>query len=214
MLELFASRQLDISKDPVRPIFQRLVLVDICSTLVIVGADSRSAKRSLAHGYPLASLQNGGFVVSKSISKTRCRGPTIMGQTLSEPVTEKETDFEENDFIYYGVSSMQGWRISMEDAHAAELGFAGDDLSAFFGVYDGHGGTYQNVLQLALIRIYLVEIPTLVERESNLQLNLCARFIFSPIQGKVLHFTRAKCYTRSCWKRRSFQKPTTRKHYG
>jgi protein phosphatase PTC2/3 len=43
---------------------------------------------------------------------------------------------------------MQGWRISMEDAHACVLDFkpegkAGDALPkhlSFFGVYDGHGG--------------------------------------------------------------------------
>jgi protein phosphatase PTC2/3 len=51
----------------------------------------------------------------------------------------------------YGVSSMQGWRISMEDAHATILDLkTGDDdngkLTAvdqrlsYFGVYDGHGG--------------------------------------------------------------------------
>ena len=47
---------------------------------------------------------------------------------------------------------MQGWRISMEDAHAAILDLQpeiiGEDFKAasldsrlsFFGVYDGHGG--------------------------------------------------------------------------
>jgi protein phosphatase 2C family protein 2/3 len=43
---------------------------------------------------------------------------------------------------------MQGWRISMEDAHATLLDYAGEDGKAtstdkrlaFFGVYDGHGG--------------------------------------------------------------------------
>lgn len=53
----------------------------------------------------------------------------------------------------YGVSAMQGWRISMEDAHAAVLDlhaqYSGDadekptqlsERLAFFGVYDGHGG--------------------------------------------------------------------------
>jgi protein phosphatase PTC2/3 len=43
---------------------------------------------------------------------------------------------------------MQGWRISMEDAHAAVLDLGGEDGKltpadkrlAFFGVYDGHGG--------------------------------------------------------------------------
>ena len=35
---------------------------------------------------------------------------------------------------------MQGWRNSMEDAHIVELDLGGG--VAFFGVYDGHGGTY------------------------------------------------------------------------
>jgi protein phosphatase PTC2/3 len=44
---------------------------------------------------------------------------------------------------------MQGWRISMEDAHAAVLDLQADEKTekttpetrvSFFGVYDGHGG--------------------------------------------------------------------------
>lgn len=44
---------------------------------------------------------------------------------------------------------MQGWRISMEDAHSAVLDLQPDDKKekttvddriSFFGVYDGHGG--------------------------------------------------------------------------
>jgi protein phosphatase 2C family protein 2/3 len=46
---------------------------------------------------------------------------------------------------------MQGWRISMEDAHATVLDLQADDGTevapsklesrlSFFGVYDGHGG--------------------------------------------------------------------------
>lgn len=44
-----------------------------------------------------------------------------MGQNLSQPVTEKVTEKGENANLYYGVSSMQGWRVSMEDAHATIL---------------------------------------------------------------------------------------------
>lgn len=36
-----------------------------------------------------------------------------MGQTLSEPVTEKETAHCENEMFKVGSSCMQGWRISM-----------------------------------------------------------------------------------------------------
>ncbi|KAG8528048.1 Protein phosphatase type 2C 3 [Bacidia gigantensis] len=74
-----------------------------------------------------------------------------MGQTLSEPVVEKVSDDGQDDRVAFGVSAMQGWRISMEDAHAAILDLqiesdkefqaaSPDDRVSFFGVYDGHGG--------------------------------------------------------------------------
>ncbi|KAL8731285.1 MAG: hypothetical protein Q9166_003509 [cf. Caloplaca sp. 2 TL-2023] len=75
-----------------------------------------------------------------------------MGQTLSEPVVEKISDDGQDDRVAYGVSAMQGWRISMEDAHATVLDLQAEDLDkefeaatpdkrlSFFGVYDGHGG--------------------------------------------------------------------------
>jgi len=76
-----------------------------------------------------------------------------MGQTLSEPVTEKHSDKGQDDRVAFGISAMQGWRISMEDAHACVLDLqpleegddelkpaASDVRISFFGVYDGHGG--------------------------------------------------------------------------
>ncbi|KAL8260914.1 hypothetical protein R6Q59_024963 [Mikania micrantha] len=61
-----------------------------------------------------------------------------MGVYLSTPKTEKFSDDGENENLRYGLSSMQGWRTSMEDAHAAYPNL--DCLTSFFGVYDGHGG--------------------------------------------------------------------------
>eukprot|EP00249_Psilotum_nudum_P020894 c27886_g1_i5 orf=1148-2221(+) len=61
-----------------------------------------------------------------------------MGIYLSSPKTEKFSEDGENERIRFGVSAMQGWRSSMEDAHAAILKL--DDNTSFFGVYDGHGG--------------------------------------------------------------------------
>ncbi|XP_021906457.1 probable protein phosphatase 2C 60 isoform X1 [Carica papaya] len=61
-----------------------------------------------------------------------------MGVYLSSPKTEKSSEDGENDQLRYGVSSMQGWRATMEDAHAAFLDL--DNSTSFFGVYDGHGG--------------------------------------------------------------------------
>lgn len=63
-----------------------------------------------------------------------------MGQTLSEPITQKETSKLENEFLKVGSSCMQGWRINMEDAHTHILNLHNDKSCAFFAVYDGHGG--------------------------------------------------------------------------
>ncbi|KFH43900.1 Protein phosphatase 2C-like protein [Hapsidospora chrysogenum ATCC 11550] len=72
-----------------------------------------------------------------------------MGQTLSEPVVDKTSDKGEDERLIYGVSAMQGWRISMEDSHTTILDLAGHgskeakaqpEKLSFFGVFDGHGG--------------------------------------------------------------------------
>ena len=42
----------------------------------------------------------------------------------------------------YGLSSMQGWRIEMEDAHTAVLGIPDQkDNISWFAVFDGHAGS-------------------------------------------------------------------------
>ncbi|KAJ4718658.1 Protein phosphatase 2C family protein [Melia azedarach] len=61
-----------------------------------------------------------------------------MGVYLSTPKTEKFSEDGENGTLRYGLSSMQGWRATMEDAHAAYPDL--DSSTSFFGVYDGHGG--------------------------------------------------------------------------
>ncbi|ORX90082.1 PP2C-domain-containing protein [Basidiobolus meristosporus CBS 931.73] len=63
-----------------------------------------------------------------------------MGQTLSEPITGKESDRGGNSRFIYGSSSMQGWRITMEDAHSCLLSLDAHPDVSFFAVFDGHGG--------------------------------------------------------------------------
>ncbi|TFK40544.1 PP2C-domain-containing protein [Crucibulum laeve] len=66
-----------------------------------------------------------------------------MGQTLSSPATQKHSQSGGNGRYFYGISEMQGWRITMEDAHAAVLQLdegKEEDSNTFFAVYDGHGG--------------------------------------------------------------------------
>ncbi|XP_027180690.1 probable protein phosphatase 2C 60 isoform X1 [Coffea eugenioides] len=61
-----------------------------------------------------------------------------MGIYLSTPKTEKFSEDGDSKRLRYGLSSMQGWRATMEDAHAAITDL--DANTSFFGVYDGHGG--------------------------------------------------------------------------
>ncbi|KAL2236905.1 UNVERIFIED_CONTAM: putative protein phosphatase 2C 60 [Sesamum indicum] len=61
-----------------------------------------------------------------------------MGIYLSTPKTDKFSEDGENSRLRFGLSSMQGWRATMEDAHAALPDL--DSSTSFFGVYDGHGG--------------------------------------------------------------------------
>ncbi|KAI5966804.1 PTC2 [Candida pseudojiufengensis] len=44
-----------------------------------------------------------------------------MGQILSQPVTEKHSEEGQDKYLAYGLSSMQGWRVNMEDAHTTIL---------------------------------------------------------------------------------------------
>ncbi|KAH8550867.1 phosphatase 2C-like domain-containing protein [Umbelopsis sp. PMI_123] len=62
-----------------------------------------------------------------------------MGQTLSEPVVEKHSTDGGDSRVVYGASEMQGWRITMEDAHTTIPNLEGTGTS-FFAVFDGHGG--------------------------------------------------------------------------
>lgn len=76
-----------------------------------------------------------------------------MGNLLGAPVTDKETHTGETACgCKFGVSSMQGWRIHMEDAEICQPSlYAQASCSApkiplqdhaLFAVFDGHGGSY------------------------------------------------------------------------
>lgn len=62
-----------------------------------------------------------------------------MGAFLEKPKTEKSIESAEGCGFRYGLSTMQGWRIEMEDAHCAKIGLDHPSLSqwAFFAVFDG-----------------------------------------------------------------------------
>lgn len=64
-----------------------------------------------------------------------------MGSFLDKPKTDKYLEHGEGNGLRYGVASMQGWRVEMEDAHRALTGLdvALKDWS-YFAVFDGHAG--------------------------------------------------------------------------
>nr|XP_014340947.1 PREDICTED: protein phosphatase 1A isoform X3 [Latimeria chalumnae] len=65
-----------------------------------------------------------------------------MGAFLDKPKMEKHNAHGDGNDLHYGLSSMQGWRVEMEDAHTAVIGLPnGLDLWSFFAVYDGHAGS-------------------------------------------------------------------------
>lgn len=76
-----------------------------------------------------------------------------MGQLISGPVTFKDTKMWQNSQFMVAASSMQGWRVRMEDAYACFLNLPSllnesassassrSNSTAYFAVFDGHGGT-------------------------------------------------------------------------
>ncbi|XP_058843955.1 protein phosphatase 1A isoform X1 [Acipenser ruthenus] len=65
-----------------------------------------------------------------------------MGAFLDKPKMEKHNAHGAGNSLHYGLSSMQGWRVEMEDAHTAVIGLPnGLDQWSFFAVYDGHAGS-------------------------------------------------------------------------
>ncbi|CAL8254074.1 unnamed protein product [Lota lota] len=66
-----------------------------------------------------------------------------MGAFLDKPKTEKYNAHGEGNGLRYGLSSMQGWRVEMEDAHTAMPGLPAQGMAdwSFFAVYDGHAGS-------------------------------------------------------------------------
>jgi len=93
-----------------------------------------------------------------------------MGSFLDKPITEKHSSVTLGELdgkrLWHAVSSMQGWRVSMEDSHIHEIGIGGYEELSAFGVFDGHGG--------AMTANYL---------EANLLKDLCASPLFSSLKG-------------------------------
>ena len=60
---------------------------------------------------------------------------------LDIPKTEKHNESGEGNDLRYGIATVQGWRLEMEDAHTAITGLNSElpDWN-YFAVFDGHAG--------------------------------------------------------------------------
>ena len=64
-----------------------------------------------------------------------------MGAYLDNPVKDKNPEPGFNSKFSWGACAMQGWRVSMEDAHIChEFDLPDKQMGMVFGVFDGHGG--------------------------------------------------------------------------
>ncbi|KAJ0107054.1 hypothetical protein J7T55_006932 [Diaporthe amygdali] len=104
-----------------------------------------SKPNAVAH-YPVLSCP----VLSPAPS-IRTAGRRAMLQFSRHSICRRRRTSEngQDNRLIYGVSAMQGWRISMEDAHTTVLDLLASNPDAsknhpqrlsFFGVFDGHGG--------------------------------------------------------------------------
>jgi len=59
---------------------------------------------------------------------------------LDKPKVEKQNENGKNNDINYASSSMQGWRVDMEDSHTAVMAIPELPKWSFFAVFDGHAG--------------------------------------------------------------------------
>ncbi|KAI0066068.1 PP2C-domain-containing protein [Artomyces pyxidatus] len=89
-----------------------------------------------------------------------------MGSTLSSPATWKTTESGENSRYAYGATEMQGWRITMEDEHVAELQLEDSEQpNAFFAVFDGHSGKGSSEFARAHLHRRLVQEDTYKQQQ-------------------------------------------------
>ncbi len=77
---------------------------------------------------------------------------------------------------------LQGWRISMEDAHTHILKLAEDPSAMFFGVYDGHGGAKIAAHVSRTLHKHILERPEYKEgniKDAAIKVRISGLLVFS-----------------------------------
>lgn len=99
-----------------------------------------------------------------------------MGQLLSHPVEEKALEYRSHDTISYCIGLMQGYRMTMEDAHDVRI--SEDESLAVFGVFDGHGGKdIAEVLRSKLVALIFRKLNSQLKADKDTPLREISRII-------------------------------------
>ena len=123
-----------------------------------------------------------------------------MGQILSSPVIDKECHQGIDDLSSFGLCSMQGWRMSMEDAHVVELNIWEEYVSqenqivneasiidhlALYGIFYGHGSSA--VAKFCGSQFCIIFKEQLIESLKHCQTNENSKTLhFSPTFNRIL----------------------------
>jgi len=91
-----------------------------------------------------------------------------MGNFLEKPKTEKKSSSGSTQELSYYLSSMQGWRLEMEDAHTHVLSLdAPFEKWSFFAVFDGHAGASVAEVSSEKLVGYILDQPYINETLRN-----------------------------------------------
>jgi protein phosphatase 1G len=87
---------------------------------------------------------------------------------LKKCITKAVSEEGKSANLWFGVSSVQGWRSTQEDAHLALPEFEAN--ASLFGVFDGHNGA--EVAKLLAQKLPEIILKNNNYREGNIELGL------------------------------------------
>lgn len=98
---------------------------------------------------------------------------------LKQPLTKKDSHVGKGtgplSNLKFALSSMQGWRVTMEDAHAHLLPTKNNDKLAYFGVFDGHGGDLAAIFAAKHVLTFIENSEAFDDIDENLDPEILAR---------------------------------------
>uniref|UniRef100_A0A6N2KX44 PPM-type phosphatase domain-containing protein n=1 Tax=Salix viminalis TaxID=40686 RepID=A0A6N2KX44_SALVM len=126
--------------------------------------------------------------------RTRSAGNTVMGIYLSSPKTEKFSEEGGNCRLRYGLSSVLGWRATMEDAHVFMMAMESDFIVFLADLWLC---PYMNKVKTCFKFVLLM----MIVRKEPMQLNsTCSELRLSGVRLSVMECVSSKVVAKFCSK--------------